>query len=236
MRTSRGGGGVAGGGAPRFGAALAATGALPLRRRAGGFGTLWTAIVSQQVSTAAAGAIWGRLEAIGATAPEGVLAASDEALRAAGLSRQKVAYGRGIAGCRARLRGDARAHRRRGRRDADPNQGGCGYGPPRSTRCSRSGGPTCSRPGALALQEAAGAAVRAAGAAAGSASSGRWPRPGRRGGRWRRGCCGPASGSGPGGRGCGRNAVRVQRLTARCSMHTSCTTHAQGMHGQGRGG
>jgi len=83
---------------PRFAAALAATGALPLRRRADGFGTLWTAIVSQQVSTAAAAAIWGRLEAIGATGPEGVLGASDEALRAAGLSRQKIAYGRGIAG------------------------------------------------------------------------------------------------------------------------------------------
>jgi DNA-3-methyladenine glycosylase II len=73
---------------PRFAAALELTGPLPLRRRADGFGTLWTAIVSQQVSTAAAAAIWGRLEAIGATAPAGLLAASDEALRAAGLSRQ----------------------------------------------------------------------------------------------------------------------------------------------------
>jgi len=83
---------------PRFAAALELTGPLPLRRRPHGFETLWTAIVSQQVSTAAAAAIWGRLEAIGATEPAGMLAASDEALRAAGLSRQKIAYGRAIAG------------------------------------------------------------------------------------------------------------------------------------------
>ena len=82
---------------PRFGRALALTGPLPLRRRADGFGTLFSAIVSQQVSTAAASAIWGRIEAMGAHEPAGVLAASDEALRAAGLSRQKIAYGRAIA-------------------------------------------------------------------------------------------------------------------------------------------
>lgn len=82
---------------PRFAAALAATGPLPLRRRPDGFAALFGAIVSQQVSTASAAAIWGRLEAAGATTAEGVRAASDEALRAAGLSRQKIAYGRGLA-------------------------------------------------------------------------------------------------------------------------------------------
>ena len=82
---------------PRFAAALALTGPLPLRRRADGFETLFSAIVSQQVSTAAASAIWNRLAALGATDPAGVLAATDEALRAAGLSRQKIAYGRAIA-------------------------------------------------------------------------------------------------------------------------------------------
>jgi DNA-3-methyladenine glycosylase II len=82
---------------PRFARALALTGAPPLRRRADGFATLFAAIVSQQVSTAAAAAIWARLEAMGATSPEGVEAASDAALRAAGLSRQKVAYGRALA-------------------------------------------------------------------------------------------------------------------------------------------
>ncbi len=82
---------------PRFAAALALTGPLPLRRRADGFETLFSAIVSQQVSTASATAIWNRLVAIGATDSPGVLAATDEALRAAGLSRQKIAYGRAIA-------------------------------------------------------------------------------------------------------------------------------------------
>lgn len=82
---------------PRFAAALALTGPLPLRRQADGFGPLFSAIVSQQVSTAAATAIWSRLAAIGATDPAGLLAASDEALRAAGLSRPKIAYGRALA-------------------------------------------------------------------------------------------------------------------------------------------
>ena len=82
---------------PRFARALELTGPLPLRRRAAGFETLFAAIVSQQVSTAAATAIWNRLEAIGATAPARLAAATDAELRAAGLSRQKIAYGRSIA-------------------------------------------------------------------------------------------------------------------------------------------
>jgi DNA-3-methyladenine glycosylase II len=82
---------------PRFAHALACTGPLPLRRRADGFAALFGAIVSQQVSTHAANAIWGRLEAIGAVEPEGLLAVTDEDLRAAGLSRQKAAYGRALA-------------------------------------------------------------------------------------------------------------------------------------------
>ncbi len=82
---------------PRFARALELTGPLPLRRREDGFATLFGAIVSQQVSVAAASAIWARLEAAGAHLPEGVAGASDAALRACGLSRQKIAYGRAIA-------------------------------------------------------------------------------------------------------------------------------------------
>ena len=52
---------------PRFARALELTGPLPLRRRADGFETLFSAIVSQQGSTASAAAIWNRLAAIGAT-------------------------------------------------------------------------------------------------------------------------------------------------------------------------
>ena len=62
----------------RFAAALALTGPLPLRRRPDGFETLFSAIVSQQVSTASATATWDRLAAIGATHAAGVLAATDE--------------------------------------------------------------------------------------------------------------------------------------------------------------
>jgi len=83
---------------PRFARALELTGPLPLRRRPDGFATLLSAIVSQQVSTAAARAIWARVEALGAHAPEVAASASDEALRACGLSRQKIAYARAIAG------------------------------------------------------------------------------------------------------------------------------------------
>ena len=46
---------------PRMAQALAQTGALPLRRRADGFAHLLSAIISQQVSTASAAAIWARM-------------------------------------------------------------------------------------------------------------------------------------------------------------------------------
>jgi DNA-3-methyladenine glycosylase II len=76
----------------------AAAGPLPWRSRAGGFAGLLQAIMGQQISNQAAAAIWGRLRALpGATSPEGLLALSDEALRAAGLSRPKVAHARSLA-------------------------------------------------------------------------------------------------------------------------------------------
>jgi len=81
---------------PRFARAMELTGPLPLRRRPDGFETLLSAIVSQQVSTAAAAAIWRRIEALGAQEPAALAAASDEDLRGCGLSRQKVAYARAI--------------------------------------------------------------------------------------------------------------------------------------------
>jgi DNA-3-methyladenine glycosylase II len=82
---------------PRFAHALALTGQPPLRRRADGFGTLFEAIVSQQVSVAAARAIWTRLCAAEATDPDGLARVDDAALRACGLSRQKIAYARALA-------------------------------------------------------------------------------------------------------------------------------------------
>jgi len=81
----------------RFAAALEMTGPLPLRRREDGFRALLSAIVSQQVSVASANAIWGRLEAAGFCDPGVMAAASDEALRGVGLSRQKARYGQALA-------------------------------------------------------------------------------------------------------------------------------------------
>jgi len=85
---------------PRFAEALAITGPLPLRRRPDGFKELLAAIVSQQVSVAAANAIWGRMKAAGLTGPRKIIWASDEDLRAAGLSRQKIKYARALAEAR----------------------------------------------------------------------------------------------------------------------------------------
>lgn len=82
---------------PRFAAALDLTGPLPLRRQEDGFTALLDAIVGQQVSVASADAIWKRLEAAGLTGQAAMAVASDEDLRAAGLSRQKARYGRALA-------------------------------------------------------------------------------------------------------------------------------------------
>src|ERR1700681_2781450 len=73
----------------------ARAGPLPGRSRAPGFPGLLQAIVAQQISNQAAAAIWGRLRAVGgALEPAGMLALSDDVLRAAGLSRPKVAHAR----------------------------------------------------------------------------------------------------------------------------------------------
>ncbi|MEL7212001.1 MAG: DNA-3-methyladenine glycosylase 2 family protein [Pseudomonadota bacterium] len=82
---------------PRFADAYAQTGPLPLRLKSDGYATLLNAIVSQQVSVAAADAIWRRVKAAGLTGPRKVMWASDEELRACGLSRQKVRYARELA-------------------------------------------------------------------------------------------------------------------------------------------
>ncbi|MGP9789654.1 DNA-3-methyladenine glycosylase family protein [Roseinatronobacter sp. NSM] len=82
---------------PRFAHALALTGTPPLRRRDDGFAQLLSAIVSQQVSTHAARAIWGRMVDAGLTTPTAVLAADDATLRAPGLSGQKMRYARALA-------------------------------------------------------------------------------------------------------------------------------------------
>ena len=79
---------------------LERTGPPRLRRPAGShFGTLVQAIVYQQLAGRAAAAIHGRLiaELGGDVQPEGLIALSDETLRAVGLSRAKVASLRDLA-------------------------------------------------------------------------------------------------------------------------------------------
>lgn len=85
---------------PRFAAALRQTGPLPLRRRKDGFEALLSAIVSQQVSVASADAIWRRLCSERLTGPRKVGWATEEELRACGLSRQKIRYAKALADAR----------------------------------------------------------------------------------------------------------------------------------------
>ena len=82
---------------PQFACALARTGPLPLRRREDGFASLLDAIISQQVSVASASAIWRRLEQAGLSEASAMAVAEDDLLRACGLSRQKMRYGRALA-------------------------------------------------------------------------------------------------------------------------------------------
>lgn len=76
------------------------SGPLPLRRRADGFEALMNAIVGQQVSTASAAAIWGRLQAEGFDREENVFRGTDEDLKRCGLSRPKVRYARALVAAR----------------------------------------------------------------------------------------------------------------------------------------
>ncbi|MEI4470587.1 DNA-3-methyladenine glycosylase family protein [Frigidibacter sp. MR17.24] len=73
---------------PRFAPALAAP--LPLRLAPAGFASLVGVVAGQQVSTASAAAIVARLAAAGLTDPDRAAAATEEELRACGLSRPKI--------------------------------------------------------------------------------------------------------------------------------------------------
>ncbi|MES2339506.1 MAG: DNA-3-methyladenine glycosylase 2 family protein [Pseudomonadota bacterium] len=84
---------------PAFAAAIARAGYPPPRISERGYATLLRTIIGQQVSVASAQSVWNKLAAaVGAPDdPATVAAASDETLRAAGLSRQKVGYARSLA-------------------------------------------------------------------------------------------------------------------------------------------
>ena len=82
---------------PRFEPVIAVTGPLPLRRKKDGFQSLLDAIVSQQISVAAAAAIWARLGDANLTNKTQVENATEDELRACGLSRPKVRYAQALA-------------------------------------------------------------------------------------------------------------------------------------------
>jgi DNA-3-methyladenine glycosylase II len=83
---------------PAFAVALERVGYPPPRISARGFATLLRTIIGQQVSVTSAQSTWNRLEGIvgDLTDPQNIIAATDEQLRAAGLSRQKASYARSL--------------------------------------------------------------------------------------------------------------------------------------------
>ena len=93
------GGALAGLGAldPDIARALAKYGPPPDRSLPAGFETLARAIVGQQVSRAAASAIWQKMEARGVTGMDAVAGAGIEDMMPVGLSRRKAEYLIGIA-------------------------------------------------------------------------------------------------------------------------------------------
>jgi DNA-3-methyladenine glycosylase II len=84
---------------PAFAAVIEKHGRPEPRNSDPGAHTLLRTIVGQQVSVAAARAMWAKLETAFGAPPDlqALLNASDEALRAAGLSRQKAGYARSLA-------------------------------------------------------------------------------------------------------------------------------------------
>lgn len=69
---------------------------LPMRRRTDGFPAILDAIIGQQISIAAAGAIMARLDAAGLTAPAAIRSAGEAGLKECGVSRPKIRYLLGI--------------------------------------------------------------------------------------------------------------------------------------------
>ena len=84
---------------PAIAAGIARAGYPEPRIRPRGYETLLRTIVGQQVSVAAAQSVWRKLAAAlgDPTDPAAIARASDETLRAAGLSRQKTGYARSLA-------------------------------------------------------------------------------------------------------------------------------------------
>ena len=82
---------------PKFRQAINAIDEIPLRSTSGGFARLLSTIVSQQLSVAAADAIWKKIELAGLNQINKIKKVSDQDLRQVGLSKQKVRYVRSLA-------------------------------------------------------------------------------------------------------------------------------------------
>jgi len=70
---------------------------IELRYRKDGFTALFKAIVSQQLSVAAASTIWSRIESVNLISEKMIISTSEEKLRSCGLSRQKIRYCKALA-------------------------------------------------------------------------------------------------------------------------------------------
>ena len=82
---------------PKFGHIIPKMDQISLRRRSDGFDRLLSTIVSQQVSVAAADAIWRKIKLAGLNKITKIKKASDQELRGVGLSKQKIKYVRSLA-------------------------------------------------------------------------------------------------------------------------------------------
>jgi len=82
---------------PRFYHAIEIIDEIPLRRTSGGFDRLLSTIVSQQLSVAAADAIWKKMKLARLNKIQKIKEASDQELREVGLSKQKIKYVRSLA-------------------------------------------------------------------------------------------------------------------------------------------
>ena len=82
---------------PKFKQIIKTIDEIPLRRTSEGFDRLLSTIVSQQLSVAAADAIWNKMELAGLNKIQKIRKVSDQELRDVGLSKQKIKYVRSLA-------------------------------------------------------------------------------------------------------------------------------------------
>ena len=82
---------------PKFKQIIKTIEEIPHRRTSEGFDRLLSTIVSQQLSVAAADAIWNKIELAGLNKIQKIRKVSDQELRDVGLSKQKIKYVRSLA-------------------------------------------------------------------------------------------------------------------------------------------